>query len=94
MNILEAVELMKIGKSVRRTNWADDYRINLQLGKANYNSVTGSTLYGVPVSFFSAAEFQMTTMPSLSLVQGNVIESAVQLLIEDVVANDWVIYEG
>jgi hypothetical protein len=94
MNILEAVELMKIGKSVRRSSWIDNYRMNMQLGKANYNNVAGSTLYGVPVSFFTAAEFEMTTMPSISLVQGNVIESAVQLLIEDVVANDWVIYEG
>lgn len=94
MNILEAVELMKIGKSVRRKAWTDTRRVNLQLGYANYNNVSGSTLHGVPVSFFTAAEFQMTTMPSISMVEGNIINSSCSLDFDDIISSDWEIYEG
>ncbi len=94
MNILEAVELMKIGKSVKRKAWAGSCRVNLKLGVANFNKVVGSTLYGVPVSFFTGADFEMTTMPSCSFIEGNMIIPAAQLLIDDIIALDWEIYEG
>ena len=94
MNILEAVELMKIGKSVRRADWGREFSIHLRLGEANFNNVTGSKLHGIPVSFFKGAEFEKTTLPSIALYGKNVIEPYTQLRIVDIIATDWEIYEG
>lgn len=94
MNILEAVELMKIGKAVRRKFWTDTRRVSLKLGYANYSNVSGSTIHGVPVSFFNAADFEMTTMPSISIAEGNIISSSSVLDFDDIISSDWEIYQG
>ena len=90
MNIIEAMEMAKIGKRIRKASWIKGASLVLSLGAVPYDRIKNGSFSGVPASLFHEAEGQTVILPFFNMLQPNSIRVVGYTLSPDeILSTDW-----
>lgn len=94
MNVLEAIELMKLNKQMRRKIWTPQTRVELVLGKTDYAKVSGAKIDGIPVGLFNGGTSDVTQAPYFVAKNNDSEIIGFEFKSIDILATDWEEYTG
>lgn len=94
MNVLEAIEIMKLSKQMRRKIWSPQTRVELVLGKTDYAKVSGAKINGIPVGLFNGGTSEVTQAPYFIAKTNDSEIIGYEFSSIDVLATDWEEYTG
>jgi hypothetical protein len=94
MNVLEAIEIMKLNKQMRRKIWSAQTRVELVLGTTDYAKVTTAKIDGIPVGLFNGGTSEITQAPYFVAKTNDSEIIGYEFKSIDVLATDWEEYTG